>query len=229
MRKIEIEIAETKVNLQCGSTVKWNQYFPEIVPAELQPYVNLEQLEESWNSFSSEHLERILQDFNRDIQPTLRFHFATCIFSLLALVGNVVIALVSRRNNTGEIYPIICMIVIFLALIVTQYRTVMIFQETLNDLTRRMQKHLARIFLRRNASDRFIRQHSDDFYTSNLKSFELIVENSPAGTCTGSTRILKYKVLLFLGDGSERSEGNDFAFNGNSNGSIISENDFDSR
>lgn len=200
MNTLEIEIAHGKINLQCGTKVRWMQTFPEMIPLQLQPYVGVS-LEESWNHFQSHFLERTLADFNEDIQPALRFHLCTCIFSILAFIGNVALAISFRHNKWREIYPVTSMVIVFLVVLITQYRTLVIFRESIDILTRRLQKELEKTLLHRKTRSRgnlvSVDSNVDEKNIIGIKSLELEMKNVALGK--GSTRTLLYTAKIGLG------------------------------
>lgn len=157
MKTIDIDVAYGRINLQCATTVYWTQTFPERIPIPIQPYVEI-QMEETWNHFSSHELNELLTSFNKEIRPMLLFHLLTCTFSLFAFLGNVVVAIVFRTGDWREFYPVACMGVVFLVLLITQYRTIKVFKDVLRQLSADLEKALEQTFLVRNNYDKKIKE-----------------------------------------------------------------------
>lgn len=204
MQTLEIDIVYGKINLQCGTVVQWTKTFPETLPHQLQPYVGFS-LEEAWNYFQSYQLDLLLENFNEDIQPTLSFHLCTCIFSILAFIGNVVVVILFRHQNWRELYPVTCMVVVFAVLLITQYRTVIIFRETLDILRKRLEKSLSKTLLKESktqSGEREDQTHEDverkGEKSIGILSFEVVLENIVVGK--GTTRSLLYTARIGLGE-----------------------------
>lgn len=189
-KTIEMCIVHGKINLQCGTKVQWSQTFPETIPPSLEPYVGIE-LEEHWNHFQSHQLEFLLDHFQQEIGPTLQFHRLTCLFSILAFVGNVVVAITHRHGHWRELYPVICMVVVFAVLLITQYRTVKLFRETLEKLTKRIKNSLKIMLYKGGERDR-------KEGTKGIKSVQLLLKNDVIGN--GTTRAISYTARVSLGN-----------------------------
>jgi len=198
---LEIDIVHGKINLQCGTKVRWTQTCPEMIPPQLQPFVGVS-LEEAWNHFQSHLLERALADFNEDIQPTLKFHLCTCIFSILAFIGNVVVAIIFRHSNWREIYPVASMVIVFAVLLITQYRTLVIFRESVDVLSKRLEKELIKTLLnkkrRKTGSSANFSANATEKNRTGITSFELNTENVVIGK--GTTRTLLFTAKIGLGE-----------------------------
>ena len=201
-RTLDMDIVHGKINLQCGTKVQWSPTFPEIIPPPLQPYVGIG-LEEHWNHFQSHQLEFLLDKFHEETSFTLQFHRLTSLFSILAFLANVVVAITHRHGHWRELYPVICMVVVFAVLLITQYQTVKLFRQTLEKLTKRMENALKKMLYKGTERDR-------KEGTNGIKSVELLLKNGVIGN--GTTRTISYTVRIGMGnpllDNAEiRSEG----------------------
>lgn len=214
MRTLDIDVAYGKINLQCGADVQWNHTFPERIPDELQPYLDVRQ-EESWNNFSSHQLDVILTQFNDTIHPTLRFHLSTCIFAVAAFIANVVIAITFRRSNWRELYPVVCMVIVFAVLLITQYRTLKIFRQTLDILSNRLEKAIEKTIW--NERERR-RSRTRGEGNSGIGSFKLVLDTRMAST--GTTSTINYIARIMLGDRRQSGSGSE---SGSSSGSDYSD------